>query len=320
MKTRIKQFAVASTALLAAAAFAYQATATMLYKDGLIVSSNLKLMNGTLYVPVRDVATFLGGTLNVSGDRADIQTPAGTPSTTAGLAQTIEQEVAPSIAMPASAIATGVPSPPPAPTELTASLNQDVTFEGFAYRVTDIQYRNGDYKDQFDQRGTKLHSQWKADKLAIVSITVRNVGSLPGSPTIPGVSGFSIFDAQKVGYPTTAIDIQQAPAVLGGDFYDDTTSYATPLSFLAPGGKLSYAVIGSLPKSGSVTMVRFHLDPPSFPDVQPTPQPALVTTAPPPSVLPTQPHAAEPAVQNPAGPSLPSDFNPSGADVTINIS
>jgi hypothetical protein len=301
MRIHTKQFAVASAAILTAAAFAYQAAISSLYSDGKIVSSNLKQVDGTLYVPVKDVATFLGGTLNVTADRADIQTPAGAAATatSGGLAQAIVQEVAPPIAEPANPMATTAVVPPPVPTQLSGSMNQDIEFDGFSYRVTSIEYRDRDYKDQFDQRGTKLHPQWKTDRLAIVHITVKNIGTNPGTPTIPGTVDFSIFDGQKVAYPTTAVDIRQAPAVMGGDIEGDEMDYGTPLSFIAPGGELSYAVVGSLPKGNSVTMLRFHLSPPSFPDMQPTPPPQAAAT--------------------PPNPNQPAEFNPSGADVTVNV-
>jgi hypothetical protein len=251
-----KHFAVASVAALATVAFAYQAAVTTLYQDGKLVSSNVKTIDGQLYVPVTDLVSYVGGTIQQSTARADI-----TSSTNSnGLPLRLDSSGNPLSTSPIGTMA-DITAPPPAPAvTIQSHLNDDVVVGDFAYRVTGIKSEDRTYREQFDQRGQKLHPGWSTDKLEIFFITVTNRGTQAGTPFLPGSSDFTIFDDQKVGYTSNNLDIRQASVVQGDDLA--STSYSdSPVSIIGPGGSLSYAVIGSIPKESHPTMVEFHIAP-----------------------------------------------------------
>jgi hypothetical protein len=264
MNKNFRKIAVVTVASLAAVALAYQASVTTLYQDGKIVSSNLKTVDGQLYVPVKDLVTYLGGTLKTSDDRADITTTAGQSATTGGEPQAIAPDLTQPIAQPASPMATvNAPPPPPPPTQLNAAINGDIAFGDYVYRVTSVESQPNQYRQQFDQRGMRLHPQWKADKLVIVYLTAKNNGSEASSLAIPGGSDFTVFDEREIGYPATDMDIPQTPQVVGSDMFDYDADMSSPVSILGPGGKVSFAVIGSIPKGSTAKSIRFHLSAPA---------------------------------------------------------
>jgi hypothetical protein len=249
MNKNFRKIAVVTVASLAAVALAYQASVTTLYQDGKIVSSNLKTVDGQLYVPVKDLVTYLGGTLKTSDDRADITTTAGQSATTGGEPQAIAPDLTQPIAQPASPMATvNAPPPPPPPTQLNAAINGDIAFGDYVYRVTSVESQPNQYRQQFDQRGMRLHPQWKADKLVIVYLTAKNNGSEASSLAIPGGSDFTVFDEREIGYPA---------------MFDYDADMSSPVSILGPGGKVSFAVIGSIPKGSTAKSIRFHLSAPA---------------------------------------------------------
>jgi hypothetical protein len=154
------------------------------------------------------------------------------------------------------------PSAPAAPTAYTATVGQSTAINDFSYSVDSIQDVGNKYKLAYDQRGTTLHPTFKTDSLVVVNMTVTNTGSQPISPVVPGMADFTVFDSSKVGYPAGYVDIRQSTDLVngGGDStYDIAPSVGGSDVVLAPGGKVRFAVIASIPAGKRVGMVTIHL-------------------------------------------------------------
>jgi hypothetical protein len=142
-------------------------------------------------------------------------------------------------------------------TEIKVGLNEDASVGGFDYRVTSIKPVGGSYKDTFDQRGTQLHAKFKSDSLVVVTIQETNRGDKPMSAFIPDPGVISLYDANKVGYLASDIDVRQSTNTVkkssdvGLDLPDDTAATV----MLGPGGTLEFAVIASVPGNDQIKSV-----------------------------------------------------------------
>ena len=283
---------------LAVAASAAQEV-TELTNNGQVVSRHVTLVNGQLMVPIRDVATYFGYKLSVSNGTAQLrQNPSALDQGNSGLAQPLVPSPATGVpgngltpvsplttsdglTPPVSPMINGQTAPtaltgvgqyaqqglfpttqPTQPVTLTETLGSAAGFGGFDYKVDSIDEAGNRYKTVYDQRGETFHPSWRDDKLVVINMTVSNTGQQAAYPPLPGSYAATVFDDQKIGYPATYFDVRQAAQPDNNNYgsqWDIAPIQTDQNLLLAPGGKIRYAMIASVPKDRTVTQVLFDL-------------------------------------------------------------
>jgi hypothetical protein len=267
---------------------------SQLTMNGQVVSSKVKLVDGQLMVPVRDIATFFGYDVRISGSTAQLSRNAPYDQGTSGLPQPLVSPTTagtPQAPLPApvpstDTIAPAMPNlaqpmqgttsafqpanqglfpntPVASPTALTGTVGAPTGFGDFAYSVEKITDVGGKYRTVYDQRGETFSPFWKDDKLVAVTLLVTNTGKQAESPLLPGAFSVTVFDSQKVGYPANYFDVRQTSPMedtnYGSPQWDIAPIQSDQGLLLAPGGSIRYAVVASVPKDMQVSQVLISL-------------------------------------------------------------
>jgi hypothetical protein len=257
MRNFRKAYFVVGAAAVAAAVWAVQ-DAPILMVEGKTVSSNLRQADGTLMVPVKDLATAFGYEVKESTGRIELVRTAGTAGfSTSGMA-----------ALPFSDFA-----PKPKAT-FSAQTGEEVAYGGFSHRLIGITYPGREYRQEFDSRRQRFKAPYGEEQLVVLRMSVTNQSGKAAYAQTPSTFGVSVFDESKVGYPVTAIDARQATGVQTNDSYLAPMASTMGSVLLAPGGSVEYALIASMPKTSKASQVVLNL-PASSSD--PTTSGAIVT-------------------------------------------
>ncbi len=236
---------------LATAAVAWQRSVNQLQQDGKTISTNLRVVDGSLMVPVKDVAAYLGGDLKVENGTATISTTRN-PDLPSG---------APAQPLPAGALGSfsGTTQPvfaepkPVKPKEIAGTKGQDANVDGFAFRVVSVEeIAKGGYQTQLDPRHRKVSPVLSDDRLVVVRMRLENVSTETRRPALPGGGDLSLFDEKGVGVPVLAFD---ARPIGNADlaFESDNSVFDTiDAPLLAPKGAFEFSAVFGLPKSSVV--------------------------------------------------------------------
>ncbi|MGV3618948.1 MAG: hypothetical protein ACO1SV_26780 [Fimbriimonas sp.] len=255
MRINRKSLVVVGVVAAAAAVWAAQ-DAPILIMDGRTVSSNLRQADGTLMVPVRDVATALGYEVRESTGRIElVRNASGGGLGNQGSA------FPPPAFVPSSGIGTGsFSSFTPRPrAELSSRLGEDVSYGGFTHRLVAVTYPGREYRQEFDPRRRKLRAPFGEEQLVVLRMSVTNNGNEAAYAPTPSTFGASVFDETKIGYPVTAVDARQAGGVQSNDSLIATNGQSVGNILLAPGGSVEYALVASVPKERKVTQAVLNL-------------------------------------------------------------
>ena len=237
---RARPLLFVSAAVLAGSALAVHQGVLQLQHDGKTVSTNIRTVDGVLMVPVRDVASYLGGELTVQNDTATITSdktnllgvapPYLSGAVTTGAAQPI------------------VPTLParPAPVERTVGVGQDADNDGFALRVLSFDEPKGSYRTEYDSRKKRIGPALPEDRLVVVKMRLENRTSETRVPTLPGSQSLTLFDEKGVGVPIAAFDARPTgnPQLIA----DLAPMDLLNAPVLAPGGAFEFAAVFSVPK------------------------------------------------------------------------
>jgi hypothetical protein len=250
MRISRKLFVVVGVVAVAAAVWAAQDT-PILIMEGRTVSSNLRMSDGTLLVPVRDIATAFGYEVREGTGRVElVRSGASLGLSTSGVAT-----------MPFNGTL-GLTAPRPR-AELSSKTGEDVAYGNFAHRLIGVTYPGREYRQEFDSRRRKLRAPFDQEQLVVVRMSVTNRGTQTATAPTPTAFGASVFDETKVGYPVTAIDARQAGGVQSDDPLIVTNGASAGSVLLAPGGSVEYALVASIPRDRKVSQVLFNLSAPA---------------------------------------------------------
>lgn len=242
MRNFRKAYFVVGAVAVAAAVWAVQ-DAPILVMEGKTVSSNLRQADGTLMVPVKDLATAFGYEVRESTGRVELVRNTGTSGfSSSGMA-----------ALPFTDFA------PKPKADLTARMGEDVAYGGFSHRLVSIMYPGREYRQEFDSRRQRFKAPYGEEQLVVLRMSVTNRSEKAAYAQTPSTFGVSVFDESKVGYPVTAIDARQATGVQTNDSYFAPMASTMGSVLLAPGGSVEYALIASLPKASKASQVVLNL-------------------------------------------------------------
>ncbi len=233
---------------LASVAVGWQGAVNQLLANGQVVSTNLKTVDGTLMVPVKDVASYLGGGLQIQNGTATI---AGTGNTNA-LGTTPAGN--PITGMTTGSVGSFTPNftPPKAPEarEVTTKVGETVDTGGLSFQVVGVEEPKGSYRTQNDPRQRRISPRLKDERLVVVRMRVENRSDETRRPVLPSGLDIALFGEDGVGVPLTAIDVRPiGNPDLGPDLGSDFGSYQTlDAPILAPKGAFEFAMVFSLPK------------------------------------------------------------------------
>ncbi len=255
MRRALSLFAAAG---LVTAALAWQNSVNQLQQDGKTISTNLHVVNGTLMVPVKDIAGYLGGTLTVQNGTATISTTQSTP--------TPGDVVAPS-AMPSPASSANLgtlvqgqsqslfpEAKPVMPKELKVKVGEVADDDGFAFKVLSVDdlVKSRSYRTEYDPRGRKISPSLKEDRLVVVRIRLENRTSETRRPPLPTGSDVTLFDETNVGTPAVGYDARPVGQPDDADAFDSYNGLDTlDAPILAPKGAFEFAAVFSLSKDRS---------------------------------------------------------------------
>ena len=265
-----RTLALAAALGLATAAVAWQQKINQLQQDGKTISTNIRLVDGTLMVPVKDVASYLGGTLNIQNGTATISTTK-TTSNPGDVVAPNTLSSPPGSANLGTLISgnTGTLFPdtkPPEPKELSVKIGEVADDDGFAFKVLGVDdlVKKRDYKTEYDPRGRKISPSLKTDRLIVVRMRIENRTDETRRPPLPFGSGVTLFDETNVGTPAIGYDAR--PVGLPDDTYGfDATSEFGYLDapVLAPKGAFEFAAVFSLSTDRSAKRVSVSLPSPT---------------------------------------------------------
>lgn len=238
---RKASFVVAAVAVVAAV-WAVQ-DAPILVMEGKTVSSNLRQADGTLMVPVKDLATAFGYEVRESTGRIELvrTNPLGGFTSGGAAAMTFSDF-----------------TPRPKAT-LNARTGEDATYGGFTHRLVSVAYPGREYRQEFDSRRQKLKAPYGEEQLVVLRMSVTNQGTQAAYAPTPTSFGASVFDESKVGYPITGVDVRQASGVQMNDSFYASSPASMGSVLIAPGGSVEYALIASIPKASKVNQVVLNL-------------------------------------------------------------
>lgn len=242
MRKYRKSLVVVGVLAVAAAVWAAQ-DAPILVVDGKTVSSNLKTSDGTLMVPVRDLASAMGYEVRESTGRIELVRTGTSSFSTSGMA-------------PQSFGDLSAPRPKAA---LSAATGEEVAYGAFSHRLVSIAYPGREYRQEFDARRRKLRAPFDQEQLVVLRMSVTNRGTVAAYAPTPSSFGASVFDDAKVGYPVTGVDVRQASGVQMDDSLYAASSSSFGSVMIAPGGTLEYALVASLPKASKASQVVLNL-------------------------------------------------------------
>lgn len=240
---------------LATAAVAWQNSVNQLQQDGKTISTNLKVVGGTLMVPVKDVAAYLGGTLTVQNGTATISTT----QTTSNAGDVVAPNAIPNPVASANLgtlvqgqSQTLIPeAKAPEPKELKVKVGEVADDDGFAFKVLSVDdlVKNRTYRTEYDPRGRKISPGLKDDRLVVVRMRLENRTSETRRPPLPSSSDVTLFDETNVGTPAIAYDARPVGLPDDTDSLDAYTGFDTlDAPVLAPKGAFEFAAIFSLSK------------------------------------------------------------------------
>lgn len=270
-----RALSILAAAGLATAAVAWQRSVNQLQQDGKTISTGLRVVDGTLMVPVKDVAAYLGGKLSVQNGTATISSPGTTDLPGGTPAQNLPGGA------PTQTLPTGLPGmsgfntnaqPPfpeakrPLPKEIVVKKDQDADDDGFVLRVVGVEDASkGSYRTQYDPKHRRLSPRQKDDRLVVVRMRLENRTGETRRPPLPTGLDFVLFDEAGVGVPVLAFDARPAGNLdldLGFDRDDLANSYeALDGPVLAPKGAFEFAVVFSLPKAALLKRLTVALPP-----------------------------------------------------------
>lgn len=242
MRNHRRSFVVLAVFAVAAAVWAVQ-DAPILVVDGKTVSSNLKQTDGTLMVPVRDLASAMGYEVRESTGRVELVRLGSTAFSTSGMAPQTFGDI----------------SAPRPKASLSAVAGDEIAYGAFSHRLISVTYPGREYRQEFDSRRRKLRAPFGEEQLVVLRMSVTNRGKEAAYAPTPSTFGASVFDDAKVGYPITGVDARQASGVQTDDSLYASSSSSLGSVLIAPGGTLEYALVASLPKSSKVNQVVLNL-------------------------------------------------------------
>lgn len=241
---------------MAAAVFAWQQTVNQLQFDGKTVSTNLKMVDGELYVSARDVAGYLGGQISIQNGTATIQkntTDSQNPSENGNL---------PPATLGSAQPFNSLTIPMPKPAELSTTVGQDAESGGFAVKIESVQSDLKSYRTQFEGKGRTIRPALDGDRLVVVKMRLENRGEATATPPTPSSSGITLFDDKGVGMPIQAFDARRL-----GDpnlYVSDVMATSLDVPLLAPQGAFEFAAVFSLPKGRTPSRLLVALPPTSM--------------------------------------------------------
>ena len=254
-----------AVAALATAAFAWQATVVQLQQDGKTVSTNLRVVDGTLMVPVKDVAAYLGGDLKVENGTATIVSssrpqPGGAPYQAGAALPGFAYSGAAAPFGQGSLLPSFPPNAPPVPKEIVVKTGQDAVAGDFALRLVSVEdVAKGDYRTEFDGRRRKIASRNRDERLVVARLRMENVGET--TRRAPALSGdaVTLFDERGVGTPALAFDARSVDTY-DQPLSDDLPAYiALEAPLLTPKGAFEFAAVFSLPKGRALKRLAVSL-------------------------------------------------------------
>ena len=272
-----RALSILAAAGLATAALAWQRSVDQLQQDGKTISTSLRVVDGTLMVPAKDVAAYLGGKLSVKNGTATISSPGTTDLPGGTPAQNLPGGV-PTQTMPSGLPGMGgfntntQPLFPeakrPSPKEIVVKTNQDADDDGFVLRVLGVEnVFKGSYRTQYDPNHRKLSPSQKGDRLVVVRMRLENRTTETRRPPLPTGLDVTLFDESGVGVAALAFDARPVgnPDPDLGSYRDDfANSYdALDAPVLAPKGAFEFAAVFSLPKSAILKRLSVALPPPT---------------------------------------------------------
>jgi hypothetical protein len=244
---RVRPFFLVSAAVLAGSALAVHQGVLQLQHDGKTVSTNLRTVDGVLMVPVRDVASYLGGELTVQNDTATIT---GSKANVLGVAPPyLSGNTTTGAAEP---LISTMPTRP-APIERTVGVGQDADNDGFVLRVLSFDEPKGSYRTEYDSRKKRIGPVLPEDRLVVVKMRLENRTSETRVPTLPSSQGLTLFDEKGVGVPIVAFDARPVgnPQLIA----DLAPMDLVDAPVLAPGGAFEFAAVFSVPKDRTPSYV-----------------------------------------------------------------
>ena len=245
-----RALALLATAGLATASVAWQSV-NQLQQNGKTISTNLRVVDGTLMVPVKDVVGYLGGTLSVASGTATIsgQGPSASPP-------------------PGMATPSGVTQPPmtparrPDPKERTAKVGDVVDEDGLALTVLGVdRIEKGGYRTKLDPRGRRVSPALKGDRLVVVRMRLENTGGVTRRASVPSPTDVALFDEAGLGFSASAFDARPTGLMEASEEPSAYDPLESPL--LAPKGAFEFAAVFSLPAGRTPRRVTVGLPPSS---------------------------------------------------------
>ena len=237
---------------LAAAAFAWRQEAVRQFQhEGKTVSTNLRVVDGTLMVSAKDVASYLGGTLSVENGTATVvmkKANDGSGGTPYRLLSGGSQPFSPT-------------EKRPDPREISVKIGGDADNDGFVLRVAAVEEPKKSYRTELDTRGRRIDTHVPNDRLVVVRMRLENRTAETRRPPIPSSLDLTLFDDANVGFPVVAFD---ARPVGNTDLVPDLAPYDNlDAPILAPKGAFEFNAVFSLPKDRTPSRLTISLPPSS---------------------------------------------------------
>ena len=232
-----RTFFIALAASLAVAAFAWQQEAVRQFQhEGKTVSTNLRVVDGTLMVSARDVASYLGGTLSVENGTAIVVMKKTNDGSGGSPYRPFGGQAQPFLPTEKR----------PDPKELAVKIGAEADNDGFVLKVTSLEESKKSYKTELDTRGREVKTHVPDDRLVVVRMRIENRTSETRRPPIPSSFDLALFDDANVGVPVVAFDARPVGNV---DLVSDLAPYDNlEAPILAPKGAFEFNAVFSLPK------------------------------------------------------------------------
>lgn len=141
----------------------------------------------------------------------------------------------------------------------SARLKETFEFRGLRYRVLNVREHLADYEQQYDQRQSRLSPGFKSESLTVLEVEVTNPTPTPSlfTEVVPALTygegsttDRAQWDVEQKSFVRTGNALQQNP--------QDVHSFALDPVTIAPGGKVRFALIFSVPTQSKSIQLSFQ--------------------------------------------------------------